>query len=406
MIAKIGQIAPSLAHRVRAAQGETISLALLKELSRARPSEAARILAQEASNFTPKNRAAAFYQLARHWSSQDPEAAFDWATSQSDLIPTELHDGVAAYVAANYSKVDPSKALQLMQSIGDRSILEMTRHEIAQAWAKEDHASALAWLDALSPDEMPQETKQRYRKAMLVNLSAAKPLEAAAIVAQMTSPKLQEELASHVAAQLSQVDLTSALSWIETLPNPEASLAGLSEIVYLHAHEQPHQLLEHLLKSAAPLSPGKQRLIASALQTLAFKDSHYAIELLDQMPETQQAAYSASVTNGLLAQDSSSAIQWIRSLSPGPIKDGAASILATEQPTEDPIGSIEWANQVSDPTQRNQLLRAITLAADVEQLPELKAALQASPLQDTQRELLLNIADDRIANEYAPFLIP
>jgi len=405
LLNQLATIDPSIYERIQHQTKANALCTMLEELCRVNPAEAARLLANADDATLATSKTALYLQLAQQWSLTDPNAAYAWINTQKENISPTIMNGSLAYIAANMAMTTPTKAIELLGSISDKSIHEMTRSEIANTWVVNDHEGAFKWLESLSQTDIPNDTLNRYYASMMKTFISVDPFKAAQLVEQLDAFDLQKNLSAHVAAKLSQVNLQGAFNWVNSLSNEESRLAGIREIVHMQQSSHPEEVVNFLL-TQPKFTAQTQHLLIKAFETLAFNDDAYAIDLLERLPKSAQPDIAESVTYGLLSKDERFAMEWINSQPPGQILDGAAGVMVLERIESDPLGAIEWANKITDQTRRNKLLRDLSAYARPEDLPAIQQSINRSNLSPIQRTLIDELILDRLRDTYASYVTP
>ena len=354
---------------------------------------AARDLLEQDSSIDPRTQDALLQALAHHWSLADPFAARDWLLARPPSSATHAFDQALSTALTHLAKVAPADAMNDVSRIMDTDARFATLSDIATHWVEQDHANAFAWFESLQDSNLSDESLDDCYLSMMRAFTKTNPAQAANLVGSLESTDLKSALIPHASNAFAQQDLESALRWAQALEDQSSRQVALKEIILAQGESQPQTIVRQLLEQP---TKSDSSLLALAFEAFVIKDESAALATLEQVPSTALETVAAAITYGKLSNNQQAVPAWIDSLPPGPMRDGAAGVLALESIASDSLAALDWAKKIDNPSKRNGYIREIALNAPVERLPEVASALPKANLSPEQSSVIQKLITDRI----------
>jgi hypothetical protein len=230
-------------------------------------------------------------------------------------------------------------------------------HEIATRVAKQNPAAGLELLA-----DLPEfRDRHAFASAMLETTVADDPLGAAAWVARITDPVLQESAYNVLAMKWAESNLSAARDWALTLSSPGARLAAIEGIAWAAAQ---NDLPAAYAWAAALESPElREHVFTKMAKLLATQNPQRALEWAVQFPagaaRDQALHYAMFQWAGI---DLGGAAEWTRRLQDPVLQNQSEVAIARSWSNQEAQGATTWAAQIRDPEARTAALKS-TLSA-------------------------------------------
>ena len=217
------------------------------------------------------------------------------------------------WVAAN-----PAQAAAWAASLPAGTFRDDALSALMFHWGDRSPADAAAWMARTGVDD------PEAASVLASRWSAAAPTLAAAWAAALPPSEMRLQAAAAVAAAWAAADPPSAAAWAALLPAPERAAPLTAALAQWATSDPP---------------------AAAAWLALASFDS-----------ELDRAAAAAALITPWTDQSPAAAAKYLNSLPEGPAKEAAASQFAVAAAATAPAEALMWAMNLSDPTQRNQVV--------------------------------------------------
>lgn len=384
-----------------------ILLHLFEELAASDPLKAKELL--ESADLSDQEEFRSLYSsLAYHWSQKDPYASYQWLSQLQGKIPYIGYQEGLIHILGAMSKESPQDAFDRLNALPDPDDRATLIYEIAENWAALNYDDASAWFQTLKEiDYLEPSRLNLYQALILRKLIETDPDRAAEEIVKLDSKQLQTSLVEQNAPRMALKDLNSAYQWLQEIKSPEARTEGLSKMVFALENREPRKLVDLFLNQEDPeIFAQNRQPMKFAFEGLATKDPRQSEEILLAQPPARQLDLASAHTFGLLNRGEEEAQKWIDSQKPGPILDGAASVMAEHSFDEDPTASLTWATRVSDPDLRGSLIRRLAIETNSETLPSIQTALKNADLSPRERQAIDLLIEERMSVEFTPLVLP
>ncbi|HEX2853106.1 MAG TPA: hypothetical protein VHO24_07705 [Opitutaceae bacterium] len=155
--------------------------------------------------------------------------------------------------------------------------------------------------------------------------------------------------------------LAEARAWIEKLPEGNLRELLVRQTVHFWAEKAPADAAQWL---AATASDETFRAgMGTLVHTLVVDDPRFAAGLTQQFKDPEiRESHLADVIYLWAKRDLGSAAAWLREQPPGPQLDPAIARLIETIAPNDPVEARQWANAISDPKMRQEMLTRLASA--------------------------------------------
>lgn len=192
--------------------------------------------------------------LINRFVSEDPQAATQWALSQSD--PQVRKDAIAS-TARSLANHNPEEATLWAQSIPDSDAKLEALAGTASGWAREDPQAAMNW--ALNIEDST--TSSQAVTSALSTWAREDPYGASDYVINMEPGAEKDLAASTLTRNLVREDPEMALLWAESISDPSLQMETLSPIATGWMRKDPAKAIEWI-QSSGLAEETKQALLA------------------------------------------------------------------------------------------------------------------------------------------------
>lgn len=313
-----------------------------------------------------------FLAEARQRAREDPEAAMQWL--QSEATGAERLRGMLEVVAL-WAAGDSENALLWLESNAQGLARLETLNSGMELWSQQDPNAAAAWIEGMANDG----SKLTAAKALATNWASHNAGEASQWIDQLPVGNLRDETASALVTSWAVTDPEAAANWALS----QAGLNGNGDLLNISIREYTKaapEAAEQYLRSLNETYEAPEA-IETYIRTRAQDAPSEAMDWLAQLPledPLNEPGNSEIIMQEWSRTDSVAASAWLSKQADGPERDAAIAGFATTMLTFEPGVVAAWANTVSDPKVRLQLLDQSIAnwakTAPVEALDWIKAA--------------------------------
>lgn len=293
-----------------------------------------------------------FLSEARRRAQDDPESAMAWLQNQ-DNSPQRLRGMLE--VVALWAADDSEGALLWLESNAQGIARLETLNSAVELWSAQDPVAASEWIAGMANDG----SKVTATKALVENWAKTQPEEASAWVSALPYGPLRDEAAQALIESWTKIDPEKAAIWALS----EAEFYGNSDLLY-NSIEQFTKVdpknAELFLRNLTEAYDAPET-IDTYVRALAQTDPIEA--MLWQSGLTSEDPLSKEGNTRIIMQewsrtDSVAASAWLSDQVPGTERDAAILGFNDTILQYEPEAATAWANYISDPKQREQLLRS------------------------------------------------
>lgn len=293
-----------------------------------------------------------FLSEARRRAEDDPEAAMAWLQNQENS-PQRLRGMLE--VVALWAADDSEGALLWLESNAQGIARLETLNSAVELWSAQDPVAASEWIAGMANDG----SKVTATKALVDNWARAQPEEASAWVSALPYGPLRDDAAQALIESWTKIDPEKAAIWALA----EAEFYGNSELLY-NSIEQFTKVdpenAELFLRNLTQAYDAPET-IETYVRTLAQTDPVEAMQWQSRL--TDEDLLSNESNTRIIMQewsrtDSVAASAWLSEQAPGADRDAAILGFNDTILQYEPEAATAWANYISDPEQREQLLRS------------------------------------------------
>lgn len=338
------------------------------------------------------------FDLVADWAVRNPVLVTRWLGNVALKLGEEERTELATIAFSELAKFDPLQATAQSAEMLDPSERKKVLLTAAEALGKGDHGVAFAWLESLSGDvTVSLATISRSYGTIVREHARRDPLDAAAIVGALQSPRLQRDLAGTVVENLVASDPDLAVKWVDSLRDPAAQAAGWDSLLS-HASSDYRDSIVDLVLDRGELfeTPSIQRF--ELIRNLSEKAVGSVIERFETVFSSDaQGMAAAAITSQLLKSgEEATAEDWARSALNGEAYDRAAGLIAERYAflAGDAPLAFEWADSIESPQVRSRLFDSMVERLDPSSLTQLEEFVARSSVPDREaKEIGLRIQE-------------
>lgn len=191
--------------------------------------------------------------LISRYVNEDPQAAGQWALSQSD---PEMRNDAIGTIARSMAGNNPQDAALWAQAISDPEAQAEALRGTASGWARQDPQAALQW----AMDIEDQTVSTQATRTALGTWAREDPYSASDYVIEMEAGATKDQAAATLAQSLVRQDPEMALLWAESISDPALQTDTLAPITQNWLQRNPEQATEWINSSNLP-DETKQELL-------------------------------------------------------------------------------------------------------------------------------------------------
>jgi hypothetical protein len=291
-----------------------------------------------------------FLTEARRRAQDDPEAAMAWIQTQA--IGPERLRGMLEVVALWAAHDSPNALLWLESNAQGIARLE-TINSGMELWGQQDPAAAADWIDGMANDG----SKVTATKALAANWVMTDTDGVTRWLTELPAGIARDQAASAMVDSWTAIDPEAATVWALMESESSGNHALLAQSIRAYAAADPKRAEIFLREfSGASDAPGA---VETYVEALTRQDPAAATAWLATLP-ADDPLYNADHARILIQEwsqtDSVAASAWLSEQDQGPERDAAIVGFADTMLTFEPGVVAAWANSVSDPKTRLQLL--------------------------------------------------
>ncbi|MCV6605148.1 MAG: hypothetical protein OIF34_07565, partial [Porticoccaceae bacterium] len=202
---------------------------------------------------TGQSQRMAITQLAQQWIQQDPDAALEWITRQSEQnqisalrqaghqlayqnpdkaieimgqLPATVRNSWTPAIAAAKAQNNPQEAAQWIQEFRGQRNYPQLLQQVSASWAQQDPVAALEFAQS-----QPEEDGRMAVQSTVMSWASRDPESAAHWISSQNDQKQLASSTRNVAAHWAQQDPQAARQWARSLRSPQARDNAISGVV-------------------------------------------------------------------------------------------------------------------------------------------------------------------------------
>jgi hypothetical protein len=326
-------------------------------------------------------RVEAMQRIAQQQAHSDPEGLASWLQSVPETARTRVlvENG---YWIGNF---DPKLAIALLDSTPDAAAeASHLLSTVAQNYASEDPAAALAWASSIQSPEGRSAALGQTLRALAEQDPAGAAQQAVAL-----DPKALDT----VIDVWSERDPDALLAWAASAPPDKQELAMLKASMAKSGNDPAAGAdIVSRMASSSQTPSGSLFSATTEVATAYFRDSVTdSATWAGSLPEgTARNAALQTITEQWTRLDPVAASEWVRQLPAGEGRDAAAERLSTGISQSDPESALIWASSIGAESQRDHTVRMIFEQWKSRDAEAARAGLEASSISDSLRRSLLD----------------
>lgn len=210
-----------------------------------------------------------------------------------------------------------------------------------------------------------------------------------------------------LAQALASKDLGSAVDWLKSMGDPQATRAGIDEIIATELWNDPVRRFE-LLSSMPELFDDDPHFSSSAFDAIAQEQPDLLLERFDETPERARPGIVELLLrgNGERPMIDEKVYQLVDTLPEGPAFDRGARAIAEKLAQAEPVAALDWASQIGDSELRLDAIQDLLSSVEVESIADLATKIPASLLSLEQQKAIDALLEKRIENDLPNLVFP
>lgn len=298
-----------------------------------------------------------FLAEARERALADPEAAMQWLQEQSR--GAERLRGMLEVVAL-WAADDSEAALLWLESNAQGLARLETLNSGIELWAQRDPRAAASWIDGMANDQ----SKVSAAKSLASTWVKQNPAEASKWVSGLLPGAIRDEALTALALSWVEADPQSALRWAatnETSITNESQESLYNTLIGIYAKNAPNEAEAYIRE--LPVDPfaadSNQYYVQELVKAKAELDPIQTAEWLQGLAQNDPINHPENVRSLMQVwteADSIAASAWLSEQPAGRARDAAIAGFAESIQRFEPEAAASWANTISAPEQRVELL--------------------------------------------------
>jgi hypothetical protein len=288
--------------------------------------------------------------LFDRWIEKDPAAALDFAGRIEAESLLEALTGRLLYTEG------AERILRLAELVNDEAVKARVMRMVLAQWAQQDISAALSWMNTqvLPPalDDM--------KASLLARLTKQNPQEAGVLIRNMQAGHGKNTAARNYAATLAGTDIREAMSWAASLDDADAYGIALTAVYEAWFQTEPDKklIMEQVLAESD--SGLRDRLINEIALDIASMNPAELAAMVERLPETSQPDVAEKAVRFWKERDSAQALNWVKSLAPGPVKDRGSKVMVEDLLLKDDRqGAFSLAMTIGDNRVRYEAVKTV-----------------------------------------------
>ena len=183
--------------------------------------------------------------LIARYVNDDPQAAGQWALSQSD--PETRNDAIGT-IARSMAGNNPQDAALWAQTISDPEAQAEALRGTASGWARQDPQAAMEWAMGIED----QTVSNQAARSAIGTWAREDPYSASDYVIDMEPGVTRDQAAATLSQSLIREDPENALLWAQEISDPALQTRTLTPITQGWMEKNPEQATEWINSSSLP----------------------------------------------------------------------------------------------------------------------------------------------------------
>jgi hypothetical protein len=264
----------------------------------------------------------------------------------------------------NQLQIDPERAGEVIANFSESANLPAhVFANLAQGFVRSQGAeAAIEWLGSLTIPEQ----RQRATSALVSEWASTDPEAAAGYVSSIPSEESRSSYVEAVVGRWGATDPIAAMEWLGSLDPLAPTSRSRAMIIESLSRSDPRIAAEYLAQAlAAPNRP-------------------------DNTIYLQQSA--SNIASALTGLDPSEGVQWALSRPEGDLRSSALEGVARAWARFDPAATLEWAQQLAGPVEREAVLGTGLRAIPEQRRGEFRGVVEETNLPPEARQRILDSA--------------
>lgn len=322
------------------------------------------------------------------WSNQDFKSAKEWLLRNED---PQIINASLPGIIPHWAKDDPQGAANFLADLPNSQVNNNFHHSLATQWTNSDPEAALAWAKQL---KNPESTLGSVYSTW-VNRNPDQVIELLAIE---TDTDQRSIMVNSLASTLLTRDPEAGMAWIQSLPAEEQLSAANSAIGTL-SYQNTTMAADVFNLALANIAHDEEKIpqLDSSAQNIARYWSQFeptaAAEWASTLPESHRSNVYGQITENWIQHDPVAVTEWIQEMPLNNSRDAATQKLVNSISSIDPDTAFEWAETISDETERHNTIRNLIYRWENSNPEAARSAVEAANITEKQRERLLRRFD-------------
>ncbi len=351
------------------------------------PAKAAKFLSSLPANSQTSYQ---FSNLASQWAQQDLDAAQKWVES---LPAGRTREQAMNGIIGNLAQTDPVKAAAIL---GDSVVTNQNSNQVGMivgAWIKTDQKAALAWLESL---DLRGNVQRNVHSQFIYNWVSEDAPAASRYALTIQDDKSRQQAIGSLVGAWANNDPAAARDWIMNSLEGDSKNRSLSTLIQNLSHQDHATALQYYQEATANLTPDMiEKTFGSTLSQItsswAQHDPIAAGQWVMSLPEGKSRSDSIrSMVENMGNYDITGAAKFVNALAAGKERDNAVSALVSDLGYQGyPESAFDWAASISDPSQRESMIRNAANQWKEYDLAAAKAAVAGADISNEARNRIL-----------------
>lgn len=213
---------------------------------------------------------------------------------RQDASPTPASEVRHAFEQG--ARIDAVTANRLLKESPSGTARRRLLHRIAQAWVREDPASAAAWANELEGAD-----RQEALREVLHRWADDDPAAAATYLAQLPTSEQNLHIMHAMTQRWAERDRTAAMAWGAAQTSPANRERAMGGVVSSWAESDPQAAARFAASIESPYE--RQRVLDVAARRWAVKDAAAAVEWAQGLPDEERQRVNRSILHELAEID-------------------------------------------------------------------------------------------------------
>lgn len=293
--------------------------------------------------------------VVRRAAGQAPGRTLQWL--QSHIADHAERERLLAAAYAGIARQDPTFAMNAAQSLAGDEARRLAVGQVLEAWAEEDHVAAFEWVRSRTGEDSGDLLTLVMRPYAQAHLR-----QAGELISGLPAGPGRDRLVEGYVHELAGSDPEAAIDWVSQLGEETPTHGAMASIFDRWAQRDPLAALDYAAANVE--GEASFELVGRVASEAGANQPEDLSGSLDRLPEPHRSLAAEKFALTWASNHPHRARKWAEALADGALRDSAIRGIVKVAKFQAPEEALALARMVSDPSERETLVREVAAQAE------------------------------------------